>query len=220
MGLPRYKWLGVLASKLPEDVLLVIPYVGAVSFEWAALDEHNPRTAQLGQMGDVLGLAVGVALALPHRKVVCIDGDGSLLLELGQLVLLGQEAPSNLSVFIVDNGAYETIGSGPNGARPTATAGKTDLVKMAEAVGVPYAVRVGTIDDLEREIEAAMSAEGCRFIDVETDTGPAEVAPFHRDGFEEKYRFVRHIEKIEGKRILTMRKQGKDLMRPEDRDKP
>jgi sulfopyruvate decarboxylase subunit beta len=219
VALSRFAWLSVLASRIPEDALVVMPYVGAVSFEWEGLDEGNPRTAQLGQMGDVLGLAVGLALALPQRKVVCIEADGSLLLELGQLVLLGQEAPANLSVFVVDNGAYETIGSGPGGARPTATAAKTDLAKMALAAGVPYAVRVGTMNELEREIDGAIAANECRFIDVETSTGPAEVAPFHRDGFEEKYRFVRYIERIEGKRILTLRKQGKDLMRSEDWNK-
>ena len=78
-------------------------YIGAVSFEWAHHTEEHPRTAHLGQMGDVIGMAIGLALALPHRKVFCLDGDGSVLMELGQLVTMGEQSPPNLAVFVVDN---------------------------------------------------------------------------------------------------------------------
>src|SRR6516165_11062422 len=90
--LDRYEWLGLLAKSIPEDALVMSTYIGAVGFEWGQLTKEHPRTAQLGQMGDVIGLATGLALALPHRKVVCLDGDGSVLMELGQLVALGQES--------------------------------------------------------------------------------------------------------------------------------
>src|SRR6185295_16025048 len=111
VAIERYEALTRLAASLPHDALVVSTYIGAVSFEWAAITEEHPRTAQLGQMGDVIGLAVGLALALPKRRVVCIDGDGSVLMELGQLVVMGQEAPANLAVFVIDNGVYESIGS-------------------------------------------------------------------------------------------------------------
>ena len=91
MALDRYEWLGRLAARLPEDSLVIATYIGAVSFEWAHHTGEHPRTGHLGQMGDVIGLAVGLSLALPHRRVVCIDGDGSVLMELGQLVVFGQE---------------------------------------------------------------------------------------------------------------------------------
>ena len=217
MGLDRYEWLGRLAARLPEDALVMSTYIGAVSFEWAHLTGEHPRTAHLGQMGDVIGLAVGLALALPHRKVVCLDGDGSVLMELGQLVVLGQEAPDNLAVFVVDNACYESIGWGPKGPRPTATAGTADLAGLARAAGVPHVATVSTLEELDREIEAAFTQPGCRFVDVRTEQGHARVPPRQTDGFEDKYRFVRYVERTEGIRILSLARQDRQLMKDPDR---
>jgi len=212
VALDRYEWLGRLAAAVPEDALVMSTYIGAVSFEWAHLTKEHPRTAHLGQMGDVVGLALGLALALPHRKVVCLDGDGSVLLELGQLVALGQEAPDNLVVFVVDNAAYESIGSGEKGPRPTATARTADLAGLAAAAGVPYTATVDTIERLEEEIRLAFNEPGCRFINVRTEPGPAKVPPRQSDGFEDKYRFVRYVEGAEGIQILHLARQDRQLM--------
>jgi thiamine pyrophosphate-dependent acetolactate synthase large subunit-like protein len=213
MALERYEFLKRLAARLPKEALVMSTYIGAVSFEWAAITEEHPSTAQLGQMGDVIGLAVGLALALPHRKVVCLDGDGSVLMELGQLVVMGQESPLNLAVFVVDNGVYESIGSGKSGPRPTATAGKTDLAAVARGCGIAHAVNVETISELEREMGLAFSQSGCRFINVRTKPGHARVPPRQSDGFEAKYRFVRYIEQLEGKQILQLARQDRQLMK-------
>jgi thiamine pyrophosphate-dependent acetolactate synthase large subunit-like protein len=217
VALDRYEWLGRLAERVPEDGLVVATYIGAVGFEWAHRTNEHPRSAMLGQMGDVIGLAVGLALALPHRRVVCIDGDGSVLMELGQLVVMGQEAPDNLSVFVADNASYESIGSGPKGPRPTATAGTTDLAAMARAAGVPHAITVRTVEELDVEMDAAFTEGGCRFVDVSTEQGHARVPPRQRDGFEDKYRFVRYVEQLEGIQILRLARQDRQLMKNPDR---
>lgn len=221
MALDRYEWLGRLAARVPDDALVMSTYIGAVGFEWAALTEEHPRSAMLGQMGDVIGLAVGLALALPHRKVVCLDGDGSVLMELGQLVVMGQERPDNLVVFVVDNGVYESIGRGEKGPRPTATSGTTDLAAMARAAGVPHAVNVATWEDLDRELDAAFAeGAGCRFVNVRTEPGPAKVPPRQQDAFEDKYRFVRYVERQEGIRILRLAQQDRQLMARPDASAP
>jgi sulfopyruvate decarboxylase subunit beta len=212
MALDRYEWLGRLATQVPEDALVMSTYIGAVSFEWAALTNEHPRTAHLGQMGNVIGLSLGLALALPHRKVVCLDGDGSVLMDLGQLVALGQEAPENLVVFVVDNGVYESIGAGRKGPRPTATSGKADLAAMARAAGVPHAINVDSMRDLDAEITHAFAGSGCRFINVRTKSGFARVPPRQTDGFEDKYRFVRYVERLEKIRILHLARQDRQLM--------
>jgi len=213
MGLDRYEWLGHLAARIPDDALVMATYIGAVSFEWAHLTGEHPRSAHLGQMGDVIGMAVGLAIALPHRSVVCLDGDGSVLLELGQLVVMGQETPENLTVFVVDNGAYESIGWGPGGTRrPTATAGRADLAAIARACGVPYAVTIETMDHLDAEIDLAFREPACRFLNVKTLPGNARVPPRQTDGFEDKYRFVRHVERTEGRAILHRAEQDRQLM--------
>ena len=218
MALDRYEWLGRLAARVPEEALVMATYIGAVSFEWAVLTNEHPRSAHLGQMGDVIGMAVGLALALPHRKVLCLDGDGSVLMELGQLVAMGQESPDNLVVFVVDNGAYESIGWSKRGARPTATAGRTDLAGLALASGVPHAVNVETMSQLESEMDAAFTGPGCRFINVRTQPGYARVPPRQSDGFEDKYRFVRYIERQEGIQILHLARQDRQLMKQRDAD--
>jgi sulfopyruvate decarboxylase subunit beta len=217
VALDRFDWLQRLAARVPDDALVMSTYIGAVSFEWAHHTGEHPRTAHLGQMGDVIGLAVGLAVALPHRTVVGLDGDGSVLMELGQLVVMGQEAPENLAVFVVDNAAYESIGSGEKGPRPTATAATTDLAAVARAAGVPHAVNVETWDELDREIAAAFTEGGCRFVNVRTEPGFARVPPRQRDGFEDKYRFVRYVESLEGIQILHLARQDRQLMeRPGD----
>lgn len=213
MAVDRYELLGCMAAKLPEDALVMATYIGAVSFEWAAHTEEHPRSAHLGQMGDVIGLALGLALALPHRKVVCLDGDGSVLMELGQLVAVGQEQPRNLVIVVVDNECYESIGWGAHGRRATATSRNTDLPAMAAAAGVPYAVNVTTMEQLEAELDLAFSQEGCRFLNVKTEPGHARVAPRQTDGIEDKYRFVRYVEQLEGIQILGLARQDRQLMR-------
>ncbi|MCZ7534695.1 MAG: thiamine pyrophosphate-dependent enzyme [Acidimicrobiia bacterium] len=212
MAVDRYEMLEHLAARVPGDALVMATYIGAVSFEWAAITDEHPRTAHLGQMGDVIGLAVGLALALPHRRVVCLDGDGSLLMELGQLVVMGQEQPKNLTVMVVDNECYESIGWGPDGRRPTATARRADLAALAAAAGVPDTATVESLEDLDRELDAAFADGGCRLIDVKTAPGASRVAPRQTDGFEDKYRFVRYVEKVEGRRIMRLAEQDRQLM--------
>jgi len=215
MALDRYEWLGRLAKRVPDDALVMSTYIGAVSFEWAELTGEHPRSAHLGQMGDVVGMAVGLAIALPHRPTVCLDGDGSVLMELGQLVVMGQEAPANLSVFVADNGVYESIGWPAGGRRrPTATATTADLAGIAAACGVPYTANVETMDALDAELDAAFGSPrpGCRFINVKTLPGNAKVPPRQTDGFEDKYRFVRYVERTEGKAILHRAQQDRQLM--------
>ena len=189
MALDRYEWLGRLASRIPADCLVMSTYIGAVSFEWAHHTEEHHRTAHLGQMGDVIGLALGLALALPHRKIVCLDGDGSVLMELGQLVAMGEQQPGNLVVFVVDNGVYESIGWSQQGRRPTATAGRVDLAAIAAGCGVPYTVDVTEEDELDAEIELAFSRNVCSFINVRTRPCHSHVRPRRTDGIEDKYRF-------------------------------
>jgi thiamine pyrophosphate-dependent acetolactate synthase large subunit-like protein len=211
--LDRYEWLARLAQRIPDDALVMSTMIGAVSFEWGALTKEHPRTCMLGLMGDVIGMAIGLAMALPHRKVICLDADGSVLLELGQLIALGQEAPKNLVVFIADNQVYESIGTSKGARpRPTATARKADIAALALASGVPYAKNVKTMEEFEEELNAALSELGCRLINVRTQIGRSNAPPRQIDGFEDKYRFVRHVEQLENIRIMTRQIQDRKLM--------
>lgn len=211
MAVERFELLELLAEHVPDDALVMATYIGAVSFEWGCITEEHPRSAHLGQMGDVIGLAVGLALALPHRRVICLDGDGSVLMELGQLIVLGQERPPNLTTVVVDNRCYESIGWSAHGRRPTATAGRADLTALATAAGVPYARTVESMGELNRELTAAFDEGGCRFLDVKTNPGASRVPPRQTDGIEDKYRFVRYVERLEGKPVVLFAQQVRQL---------
>src|SRR5947209_17364135 len=90
-------------------------------------------------MGEGPALGLGLALAQPQRGVIVINGDGSMLMNLGSLVTLANQ-PANLYLLVVDNGLYEVTGG-----QPTAGAGRTDFAGLARSAGIP---RVYTFDAL------------------------------------------------------------------------
>src|ERR671939_801280 len=84
----------------------------------------------VGCMGSASTIGLGIALARPERKVIVVDGDGSLLMQLGSLVTIAGAAPANLYHFVFENGVYETSGS-----QPLPAEGRFDLAQMARAAG-------------------------------------------------------------------------------------
>src|ERR671935_892978 len=84
----------------------------------------------VGAMGAASTIGLGIALAKPGRKVIVVDGDGSLLMQLGSLVTIAGAAPENLYHFVFENGVYETSGS-----QPLPAEGRFDLAQMAAAAG-------------------------------------------------------------------------------------
>jgi thiamine pyrophosphate-dependent acetolactate synthase large subunit-like protein len=101
----------------------------------------------VGCMGKASSLALGVALARPDRRVIVLDGDGSLLMNLGSLVTVAGMAPRNLVHFVLEGRTYDT-----SGGQPTPGEGRGDLAGIAKAAGYRTAV---TIDD-EAALEAAL----------------------------------------------------------------
>src|SRR5487761_2695660 len=113
----------------------VIGGIGYTNFDlWAASESPAGRRQQnfymLGSMGLAVPIALGVAIAQPSRRVVALEGDGSILMQLGALATVAGLAPKNLIVVIQDNGAYQITGG-----QPTA-ASVADLVAVARASGL------------------------------------------------------------------------------------
>src|ERR671933_1058163 len=84
----------------------------------------------VGAMGSASTIGLGIALAQPQRRVIVVDGDGSLLMQLGSLVTVAGAAPPNLFHFVFENGVYETSGS-----QPLPAEGRFDLTQMARGAG-------------------------------------------------------------------------------------
>jgi thiamine pyrophosphate-dependent acetolactate synthase large subunit-like protein len=138
-----------------------------------------------------------LALALPQRKVIALDSDGSVLLSLFNLATLGNLRPKNLVVYVFDNGVY----SGSRISYPTATAGNTDLAAMARAAGISNACTITEITEFESKGIGALTSNELGFFvcKVEESLLHREIPRPNTDLAENKYTFVRYLERTEGK---------------------
>jgi thiamine pyrophosphate-dependent acetolactate synthase large subunit-like protein len=187
----------VLAPKIKEE-LLVLSLGGAVD-EWYDAAPHLREQSWFHQhLGTVSPAAFGLSMGLTHRKVIALDTDGGLLLNLGIISTIGNEQPKNLAVIVWDNESYLSIG-GP----PTHTAGRTDLEGIARACGIENARTVRTPDEFGEACDAILQTDGPHFIvaKVEAVLQPG-LTRKHADGREHKYLFVRSIEQREGITIM------------------
>lgn len=117
----------------------------------------------VGCMGSASTIALGIALAQPHRKVIVVDGDGSLLMQLGSLVTIAGAAPANLYHFVFENGVYETSGS-----QPLPAEGRFDLTQMARGAGYAHAVHVEDGGSFSQTLAELLSRRGPVFVSVRT----------------------------------------------------
>jgi sulfopyruvate decarboxylase subunit beta len=196
----RYECFEWLAPLMTDE--LVVTSLSGQRVEWGYLSNRE-ADLMLGSMGNALAVALGLALALPHRKVIAFESDGSLLLSLFNLPTLANANPPNLAIFVFDNEVY----SGTRISYPTATAGKTDLAAVAKGSGVDYTVTVRDIDAFKREAMAVLKEDGLRFIvcKVVESVGHRKIQRTNLDLLENKYRFVRYLERTEGKPIFVGR---------------
>lgn len=115
----------------------------------------------------------------------------------------GQFGSQNLQVFVFDNQVY----SGTRISEPTATAGKTDLAMMARGAGIEHAVTVASLPEFQAEMEAGLNGEGLKFVvcKVEESVRHREILRTDLDPLENKYQFVRYLERTEGRAIFRGR---------------
>lgn len=122
---------------------LVICNIGFPSRELYAAADRPENFYMLGSMGLASSIGLGLALARPERKVVVLDGDGSVLMNLGTLATIAHHAPDNYLLIILDNCCY-----GSTGSQPTCTSQSTDLALVARAAGVQQVKTVTVPEDL------------------------------------------------------------------------
>jgi phosphonopyruvate decarboxylase len=109
----------------------------------------------LGCMGSASSLGLGIAIAVPQRRVMVLDGDGCMLMQLGSLVTVAAQAPKNLYHFVFENGRYETSG---NQALPGA--GRFDLRKLALAAGYRQAAGFDKARNLHLALPRIFGSDG------------------------------------------------------------
>ena len=177
----------------PED--LCVSSLGGLHQDWWYLVPPMGNTFNPIILGSITTTALGLALALPHRKILALETDGSVLMNTGSLCTLGSQRPGNLTVVVFDNGIYEIIGGAP-----TLSSHNTDLAKMAEGAGCINTVTVRNTDNLKREFQRMWTDEEMGYIVAKIEPGMHRWAADQlktTDGVEDKYRFIRYIEKLE-----------------------
>lgn len=122
---------------------LVVCNLGFPSRELYAAADRPENFYMLGSMGLASSIGLGLALTRPEKKIIVLDGDGSVLMNLGTLATIAHHAPDNYLLIILDNCCY-----GSTGSQPTCTSQRTDLALVARAAGVQQVKTVTAPEDL------------------------------------------------------------------------
>lgn len=155
-----------LVARLKNDEA-VVGGIGHTHFDLWAAAQRPQNFYMLGSMGLAIPIALGVAIAQPQRRVIALEGDGSLLMQLGVLGTVACVKPANLTMIVWDNGAYQITGG-----QPTLTSASVDLVAMARGAGLAHSAWAGDEAHFESLIEQALAGAGPQFICARTDNQP------------------------------------------------
>jgi len=166
---------------------LVVCNIGIPSQELHAIDDQPTNFYMLGTMGLASSIGLGLALAQP-KTVISIDGDGSVLTNLGTLPTIGNNIPKNYILMIIDNGSY-----GSTGDQPTYTGRKTDLAGMARAAGCDNVVEVQDVDT-GKALQDAIDAQVGTVMIVKCDSGNAKMPVITMDPVVIRHRFMEAVQ--------------------------
>lgn len=133
---------------------LIVPGLGSPTWDCAAFEDSGDYLYSWGGMGLAAATALGVALAQPERRVCVVTGDGEMMMGIGSLSVIGAQAPSNLSILVLDNEHFGETGRQPG------LAGTTDLCAVAKGAGLNQTLQVSQMDQVPALIELLFHAPG------------------------------------------------------------
>lgn len=145
-----------LLADLIDESVLTVTNLSSNARMWSALRGERPSFYGLN-MGLCLPFAVGLSLAFPRRKVLALDGDGSLIIETSSLITAAEVDPPNLLAIVFDNRSYTDMGE-------TATSRRTDLEKMAQGAGIQRTATLHTLEDFGSAVRAALAGSALTFL--------------------------------------------------------
>ncbi len=149
----------------------VVHATGYISRFGQAAKDRPENFYMIGSMGMTSSIALGIALAKPGRKIVALDGDGAVLMNLGQLATIGALKPENFIHIVIDNASYESTGG------QTSHTQTVKLEDIAKSAGYRYTKRVRTRWGLDRVMKKALTAKGPVFILIRTSSETAAPPP-------------------------------------------
>lgn len=153
----------------------IVANLGPASFDLYTAGDRDANLYTIGSMGLVSSIGLGIALAVPDRKAYVLDGDGSLLMNLGSLATIARQRPPNLVHIVLDNHVW-----GETGGQPSHTSTGTDLAAVARGAGIPQVAKVTTVPEVEAVLDRAISEPGpwCIVAEIEEkghgSRGPVE----------------------------------------------
>ncbi len=185
--LTRSQATKLLLGKITDQPIL--GGIGGPTYDLYGAGDRDRNLYTWGSMGQISSMGLGLAIARPDLKVIVLDGDGSLLMNLGSLATIARKAPPNLVHIVWDDEVYETTGR-----QPTHTKAGTDLTGIARAAGIPKAAAVDDEVGFAPAVDQALAGPGPWFIAVKVIPEKGMARP-PRDPIFFKYRFMRAIEK-------------------------
>src|SRR5213082_2098311 len=171
---------------------IVVTIMGAVAVELYSLGHRSNFFYLEHAMGLASSMGLGIALSMPEHQVIVIDGDGSLLMNLGTLSTMARYKPGNLLHIVFDNESLLSVGG-----FPTATATGTDLAGIARASGVPCVMEANTSESLKAAVTEALASNTLTTIVSKVEAvGPKT---FHMDLplLENRFQFKRCLEAMQ-----------------------
>ena len=168
--IPRSEALKHLAVLRTDEIVLTA--MMAVR-QWAAFSDHQLDFSTIGTgMGHASDIGLGLALAQPDRRVIVLNGDGSMLMNLGQLVTIAQQAPKNFILIVLNNGTYEVTGGQPIPGPPS-----LDFAGMARAAGIARSYDFDELDAYVAALPDILSGEGPIFVNLRVSADETTLPP-------------------------------------------
>ena len=176
----RYEAIKDIMKEIDDE--LIVCNIGFPSRELYEISDRDKNFYMIGSMGLASSIGLGLALAKPDKDIVVIDGDGSLLMNMGSLVTIFANNPSNLTWIVIDNGAYGSTGKQDTYAQ------LIDLVEIAKSVGFKNAYDFNDID-----LKSIIKSDNAGFIVYKTDAGNSSAPIIDLDPVTIKNRFMKTI---------------------------
>jgi sulfopyruvate decarboxylase subunit beta len=151
----------------------IVVSIFTTAFEWLAISPSDLNYTFIDAMGQTASHGLGLALAFPGRRVIVLDGDGSLLMNLGCLVTTAAVAPRNFVHVLFNNAMYEQ-----SGGQPTPGAQRTDFAGIARAAGFPIVHEYDDLVPFRNSVPELLVASGPIFVELKVVAGPDQ---FHQD---------------------------------------
>ena len=189
----RIEALEAIYPELEESVVVTI--MGAVSAELQSLGHRPGFFYLLHAMGLASSMGLGIALSRPELPVVVLDGDGSILMNLGSLTTMARYRPGNLTHVVFDNESLLSVGG-----FPTATATGSDVAGMAAAAGIPRTATARTLDEFRHAFTAARASGELTTIVAKVEARGPALYLTDLPMLENRFQFQRHLRALRAPR--------------------